>query len=64
MPRRQLPLKLTVVLMSAATFSTLTQLEMPFFLRPIVLLLPLQVAAIAYVVEYWRDRSAGTPSDS
>ena len=63
MPRRKLPLKLITVLLSAATFSALTQVEVPLFLKPMVLLLPLQTAAIAYVIWYWRDRSETAPGD-
>ncbi|NEQ47072.1 MAG: hypothetical protein F6K00_27430 [Leptolyngbya sp. SIOISBB] len=63
MPRRKMPIKLIVVLMSAATFSTLTQVEVPLFIKPMVLLLPLQIAAIAYVIWYWRDRSEASPGD-
>lgn len=64
MPRRKMPVKLTIVLMSAATFTTLTQIEVPLFLKPMVLLLPLQMAALGYVAWYWRDRSKVSPGDS
>ncbi len=64
MPKRKLPVKLAIVLMSAATLSTLTQIEVPLFLKPMVLLLPLQIAALAYVLWYWRDRSNMSPGDS
>ncbi|MEM6716492.1 MAG: hypothetical protein AAF622_15585 [Cyanobacteria bacterium P01_C01_bin.147] len=50
--------------MSAATFTTLTQIEVPLFLKPMVLLLPLQMAALGYVAWYWRDRSKVSPGDS
>ena len=45
-----------LVLLSAACLGTLSQVEVPLFAKPFVLLLPLQMAAIAYVLWYWRER--------
>ena len=59
MPKRNLTLTL-VALTSAAGFGTLTQVEMPWLLKPALYLLPLQIAAIAYVIGYWRDRDDGS----
>lgn len=52
-----------VALTSAGGFGTLAQVEVPWLLKPALYLLPLQVAAIAYVIWYWRDRDdASTPT--
>jgi hypothetical protein len=64
MPRFNLPVKLGIILTSAACLGTLSQVEVPLFAKPFVLLLPLQTAALAYVIWYWRDRSHAIASDS
>ena len=56
MPRSNLSIKVGLVLLSAACLGTLGQVEVPLLAKPFVLLLPLQMAAIAYVLWYWRDR--------
>jgi len=56
MAKPKIALTLALVLSSAGGFGTLTQIEVPGLLKPALLLLPLQLAAIAYVIWYWRDR--------
>lgn len=46
-----------VVLASAGGYGTLAQVEVPGLLKPALYLLPLQIAAIAYVIGYWRRTS-------
>ncbi|WP_204141528.1 hypothetical protein [Halomicronema sp. CCY15110] len=48
---------------SAACLGTLSQVEVPLLAKPFVLLLPLQTAALAYVIWYWRDRSHAPTND-
>ena len=59
MSKRNLALTLAV-LASAGGFGTLAQVEVPWPLKPALYLLPLQIAAIAYVIGYWRDRNTST----
>jgi len=64
MPRFNLPVKLGIILTSAACLGTLSQVEVPLLAKPFVLLLPLQTAALAYVIWYWRDRARALARDS
>ncbi|MEM9769038.1 MAG: hypothetical protein AAF892_14310 [Cyanobacteria bacterium P01_D01_bin.71] len=58
MLKRRAPINIALLLSSAATFGVLTQVDIAPWLKPALLLLPLQVVAIAYVIWVWRDRSA------
>ncbi|WP_039728525.1 hypothetical protein [Leptolyngbya iicbica] len=58
-----LPVNLVLVLMSTACLGTLSQVEVPLFAKPFLLLLPLQTAALAYVVWYWRERAPSPRRD-
>ncbi|WP_163685980.1 hypothetical protein [Leptolyngbya iicbica] len=49
--------------MSTACLGTLSQVEVPLFAKPFLLLLPLQTAALAYVVWYWRERAPSPRRD-
>lgn len=57
MLKRRAPFNLALLLTSAATFGVLTQVDIALWLKPALLLLPLQAAAIAYVIWVWRDRN-------
>jgi hypothetical protein len=36
--------------------SAIAQLDLPFLVKEVALIAPLQVAALSYVIWYWRDR--------
>jgi len=61
MVKPKLSLMMAVALVSATGFGTLAQVAIPLWLKPALLLLPLQIAAIAYVIWYWRDRPDPAP---
>lgn len=57
MLRPILPIKMALLLVSTASLSTLAQMDAPLLVKPLLLLLPLQIFAVVYVVWHWRERS-------
>lgn len=46
-----------LMVLSGVGFGALCQVEVFPLLKPAMLLLPLQIAAVAYVIGYWRSQS-------
>ncbi|MGF1458482.1 MAG: hypothetical protein ACFBSG_05585 [Leptolyngbyaceae cyanobacterium] len=55
---RKVSVKITIVLISAACLGVIAQADVPLMMKPALLLLPLQVSAIAYVIWHWQRRTA------